>query len=261
MGLNSDDYSRVTYAQNSHDLLGAEVPGLNSDSHGGGRGIGVDQNVGAIVVTNGGYYGFRMLYENGTGGSAVEWYFKATPAGTTNVLINDTLINSNTTVKAYQVSSAAPPYVSFAEPPLDDDEVGPEDDLKWQLTDGVTAINSASVVLKLNGVTQAPAITNSKGVTTILLPHTPGQPHVLGINVVDLIFQDSAGTNYAYNYSFVVAPTISIGRQGSSWVITYAGTLYSSPTVNGTYTPVTGANSPYTVPTGSGQSQYYRAHR
>jgi hypothetical protein len=261
MGLNSDDYSRVTYAQNSHDLLGTEVPGLNSDSHNGGRAIGADQNVGAIVVTNAGYYGFRMLYENGTGGSAVEWYFKATPAGTTNVLINDTLNHPNTTVKAYQVSSAAPPYVSFAEPPLDDDQVGPGDDLKWQLTDGATTVNSGSVVLKLNGVAQAPVITNSNGVTTILLPHTPGQPRAPGTNVVDLIFQDSAGTNYAYNYSFVVAPTISIARQGSSWVITYLGTLYSASTVDGTYALVPGASTPYTVPTGSGQSQYYRAHQ
>jgi len=263
MGLNSDDYSRVTYAQNSHDLLGTEVPGLNSDSHGEGRSISADQNVGAIVVTNAGYYGFRMLYENGTGGSAVEWYFKATPAGTTNVLINDTMNNSNTTVKAYQVSSAAPPYVSYAEPPLDDDQVGPEDDLKCQLTYGATTVNSSSVVLKLNGAAQAPAITNSNGVTTILLPHTPGQPRVPGTNVVDLIFQDSAGTNYAYNYSFVVAPppTISIARQGSSWVITYVGTLYSSSTIDGAYAAVTGASSPYTVPTASRPGQYYRAHR
>jgi hypothetical protein len=79
--------------------------------------------------------------------------------------------------------------------------------------------------------------------------------------VVDLIFEDSAGTNYAYNYSFVVAPTIGIARQGTSWVIIYVGTLYSSSTVDGAYAPVTAANSPYTVPTSSGQSQYYRAHQ
>jgi len=54
-------------------------------------------------------------------------------------------------------------------------------------------------------------------------------------------------------------PTLSIGRQGGVWVITYTGTLQSSATVNGTYGNVPGASSPYTVPTGSAAMQFYRA--
>jgi hypothetical protein len=50
-------------------------------------------------------------------------------------------------------------------------------------------------------------------------------------------------------------PTISIGRNAAGQVvITYSGTLLSSPTVNGTYSPVSGASSPYTVPTGPGST-------
>jgi hypothetical protein len=54
--------------------------------------------------------------------------------------------------------------------------------------------------------------------------------------------------------------TVGIARSGSSAVITYTGTLQSSATVNGTYTDVPGATSPYTVPTGAAQAQFYRTH-
>jgi hypothetical protein len=54
-------------------------------------------------------------------------------------------------------------------------------------------------------------------------------------------------------------PAISVGKQGNSWVITYQGTLYSSPTVNGTYGPVAGAHSPYTIPANT-TLEFYRAH-
>jgi hypothetical protein len=56
-------------------------------------------------------------------------------------------------------------------------------------------------------------------------------------------------------------PTISIAAQGGSLVITYTGTLYSSSTVAGTYAPVPGASSPYTVPTSAAAIQFYRAHQ
>jgi len=164
MGGNSDDGLRVTFAKNSHDLLGTQVPGLFADV---GRGIGNLENIGAVIVTNAGYYGFRMLWENGGGGSAVEWYMTQTPAGVTNVLINDTSSNPQWAVAAYQVSSAGPAYVSFAEPPLDDDQVSPDTTLKWQLTDAATTVNSGSVVLNVNGTTQSPTISSASGVTTL----------------------------------------------------------------------------------------------
>lgn len=53
-------------------------------------------------------------------------------------------------------------------------------------------------------------------------------------------------------------PTVKVGKSGNSVVITFSGTLTSSSTVNGTYTPVSGATSPYTVPT-TGAAGFYRA--
>jgi hypothetical protein len=56
-------------------------------------------------------------------------------------------------------------------------------------------------------------------------------------------------------------PTISIAIASGKVVITYTGTLQSSATVNGTYSAVTGASSPYTVPTGSGPRMFYRSEQ
>jgi len=55
-------------------------------------------------------------------------------------------------------------------------------------------------------------------------------------------------------------PTLSITSQGGVWKITYTGVLQSSATVNGTYTDLNGASSPYQVPTSSGAMQFYRTH-
>ncbi len=61
-----------------------------------------------------------------------------------------------------------------------------------------------------------------------------------------------------YNIAVVTRPLISIRQSGSSSVITFTGTLLSSPTVGGTYSPVSGATSPYTVPQGEPQ-RFYRS--
>ena len=56
-------------------------------------------------------------------------------------------------------------------------------------------------------------------------------------------------------------PDISVSRDGTGQtIIIYEGTLVSSDSVLGPYTAVTGATSPYTVPsTGAGLARFYRA--
>jgi hypothetical protein len=54
-------------------------------------------------------------------------------------------------------------------------------------------------------------------------------------------------------------PTLSISRQAGTIRISYTGTLQGSPTVNGTYSDVAGASSPYTVPAGAASQMFYRA--
>lgn len=55
-------------------------------------------------------------------------------------------------------------------------------------------------------------------------------------------------------------PTVSVSMQNGKPTITYTGTLQSSPTVNGTYQNVSGASSPYPIPTGAAPAQFYRSH-
>ena len=58
-------------------------------------------------------------------------------------------------------------------------------------------------------------------------------------------------------------PTLTITRNSDgTFTLTYMGTLYSSPTVTGTYNPVSGASNPWTVnpkATSAPATQYYRA--
>ncbi|HTI98010.1 MAG TPA: hypothetical protein VL527_03825 [Dongiaceae bacterium] len=77
-----------------------------------------------------------------------------------------------------------------------------------------------------------------------------------------VLIDDSAVASSLQAYRAVTvlpAPTISISKQGGSYVITYTGVLQSSATVTGTYQPVSGASSPYTVPTGAAGKMFYRA--
>ncbi|PYI85844.1 MAG: hypothetical protein DME26_10070, partial [Verrucomicrobia bacterium] len=75
----------------------------------------------------------------------------------------------------------------------------------------------------------------------------------------DVAFTPGTGTGPAESQQATAGPTLSIARNGLSVVITYTGTLVSSSTVNGTYTPVAGASGgSYTIPAGTG-TQFYRS--
>jgi hypothetical protein len=203
LGVNSDDGFRVSFAQNSHDLLGSFSSPLNFD---GGRGIANNQNIGAVYVSSPGYYGTRLLWYNGGGGAGVEFYTAQSPlSGNTNypVLINYSL--DPAAVLAYQVSSAAPPYVSFAEPPLQDDSVSAGLNLHYQLTDASTTVVPGSVAVRVNGVSEAShtGVNKIGPLTDIVVTNTTPWPS--GSNWVQLAFTDSSGTNYDYGYSFRVA--------------------------------------------------------
>jgi hypothetical protein len=59
--------------------------------------------------------------------------------------------------------------------------------------------------------------------------------------------------------AIVQRPTLSIAWVSGKAVVTFTGTLASSPTVNGTYKDITGATSPYTVPAGTATA-FFRSH-
>jgi len=202
LGANSDDGVRLTFYNNSKDVLGTGLaPELSFD---GGRGIGANENIGIIYISQPGYYGSRLLWYNGGGGSAVEFYTTQTPiSGSTNILVNDT--NNPLALLCYRASPVAPAYVSFAEPPLDDDQVLANASLHYLISDASTTTSPGGVTLTVNGVVRAPVVTRPGGtnVTDVLL--NPGlTPWPIGTNTVSLAYVDSAGSNYNHNYYFVV---------------------------------------------------------
>ncbi len=129
-----------------------------------GNGRGTADTLFGFVVPSAGVYPLRMVYQNGNGGAAVEWFSVTTDDltvdGGTKILLND---------------SATP----------------------------------GSVLLY-------------RGTTAVSLP------------------------------------TVSVTNGGTEIVLTYTGTLESSDTVNGTYTPVAGATSPLHVPFSTGAAKFYR---
>jgi len=78
-----------------------------------------------------------------------------------------------------------------------------------------------------------------------------------GTQTLRLRISSGDGDNDAillYKAGVTAVPVVGI----SGSVITYTGTLESSDTLGGTYSPVAGATSPYTVPPGT-EKRYYRS--
>lgn len=196
-GGNSDDGIRLTFAPNSQDLLGLEVPGMTADA---GRGIAANQNTGYVWITDPGYYGFRFIFENGTGGCDLEFYTKSTPAATANILVNAADAGA---LKVYRTSTVAPPYVSYADPVLMHPGVGGGQNLTYKITDASTTVAPAGVSLKIDGVAQIPTITKSGNVTTVVQP-SPLQGWTVGDHIVSLSATDSAGVTRTAEYKMVV---------------------------------------------------------
>lgn len=59
----------------------------------------------------------------------------------------------------------------------------------------------------------------------------------------------------------VATPTVVVARQGATAVITYTGVLQGAELVQGPYTDVAGATSPYTIPAGTTPARFYRTRQ
>ena len=63
---------------------------------------------------------------------------------------------------------------------------------------------------------------------------------------------------YESPYSVTVTPTLSMTRDGNSITLTYTGVLQAADKLPGTFADVSGATSPWTVPT-TNTMQVFRA--
>jgi hypothetical protein len=159
LGVNSDDGYSLSTAANPKDRLGLV--------------LGTSDAVAAaqitVAITEAGVYPFRLLFENGGGGAALEWY--SIVNATNKVLINDTATTG--AIKAYRTVTSQPVYVASVIPAANSTDVYANSDLAIKIADGDTkTLDASTVSVKLNGQTQTITTSKSGSVTTIKVPAT-----------------------------------------------------------------------------------------
>src|SRR5207248_1367683 len=121
-----------------------------------GRGVADTQF--QFVVDKAGVYPFRMIWEEGGGDAACEW-FTVTPDRTRH-LINDS--SDPAAIKAFRAASAtAGPIATVISPAPGATGVAPDTDIEVDLKDGATTVDPASIALKLDGNPRQPSVNKS----------------------------------------------------------------------------------------------------
>ena len=224
-GVASDDGFR-TSAGNLKDAFQGTVLG----EFNGGRGSA--ETLFTFSVTEAGVYPFRTTYEEGGGGSTIEWY--SVKADGTKVLINDV---ANGGIKAYRAATLPPqlPYIKSVTPsPAPRQLNGVSSSVSVVLNDGDTvAVDDSTIDFKIDGI----AITDKKrdGKTVTLTYKPDGIQFPNEIHTATLTFKGAGGFTRTENWSFrnlknVILPATALitenfdsyteGTQPTGWVAT-----------------------------------------
>ncbi|MEO6036385.1 MAG: LamG domain-containing protein, partial [Verrucomicrobiota bacterium] len=183
MGINSDDGFRTAVGLVPQDVIG----GLRVGEFDGARGN--SDSIFYLSVQEAGVYAFRTTWQNGTGAANIEWF---TMNGTNKVLVNDVANGGRPAYRA--LTTPIPPYIKYVSPePVQRVLNQPVHTLKVILSDGTTALNDSSIVLKLDGTVIAPTKTRSGSLVTLTYTPTtlqfPGDQHL-----AELTFSNVGGT-------------------------------------------------------------------
>ncbi|MCB1127504.1 MAG: hypothetical protein KDM81_13505, partial [Verrucomicrobiae bacterium] len=154
MGVNSDDGFRVSVAPGQPG-----VRGLTLGLYNGGR--GASDSVFDFVVEEAGYYAFRLLYWQGTGGASCEW-FTVNPDTGEKILVN----GPGASVKAYKTASDRAVLAKML--PADGfTGTDPDATLTFQIVNGSTSFQAGSAKLMIDDVEVTPTVATVSGTTTI----------------------------------------------------------------------------------------------
>ncbi len=216
MDVNSDDGFKVTAGANPADWLNQTVVG----SFNGGRGS--SESWFSFVVTNAGYYPFRLIWENGDGelpgnGANLEWSM-VQPTGTPNLLNDPRTEGEFGTARAYYKGPLLPAFISMAEPYPGTTVSSPTSLFQVNLTDGGTVVQQGSVKLFMNGTQLSPVITSASGVTTVTMT---SPPYLLppGNDTAMIVYTTTGtgGGTFTNSWSFTVP---SWGGLNPAWAVT-----------------------------------------
>lgn len=156
LGVNSDDGFRLSAGRGLGDVVGVQLGTAGDRSP-------VDSFV-DFVITADGFYPFRLMWFETSGGASCELFIVDLATGT-KTLIND--LTGATPVKAYRESAASRPYISRTLPAVNYNYAFADQDLVIDIADGALPVEQGSIELTLNGTVLTPTITHSGRITTV----------------------------------------------------------------------------------------------
>jgi hypothetical protein len=212
MGVNSDDNFATYAGANVLDAFQRVVLGTYDQS--GGR--GASDTVFAFNVPVAGTYAFRTVWENGAGGSSIEW-FTVNPDGS-KVLLNDVANGGIATYRSVVSAPAAVPYVRAVTPTtmlLRRQVLDFSSSLSVLLADGANQINAGSVKLEINSKNIPITTTRSANFLSVTADvsadmHLPGDVAALTFNDTGSYTRTQKWTLYnLVNLVFPATPAVS----------------------------------------------------
>lgn len=198
MGVNSDDGFKVSVAQGQPGPLGMVLGEFD-----GGR--GASDTTFDFVVTESGYYPFRLLNWQGGGDASCEWFVVNLATGE-KYLVN----GPGSPVKAYMNASTRA-HVSRALPA--DGYMGSEQrpTILIELEDGSTQVDGGSIKLSVAGAEVIPTVAKSGGTTTVT--YTPAAALPAGFSDVVFTAQDTGTPPLALDFtSRVFSPWLPLDK-------------------------------------------------
>lgn len=191
LGVNSDDGFGVTASLlNPKDLSTA----LSLGKFDGDRGAA--DTLFQFVVSQPGFYPFRLLYWQAGGGNSVAFFSVVSDSASTNyVLIND--LSTPGALRAFATASVQPPYATG----FNDNPAG----FSFKIQDGISTLNSNSLSVKLNGAAVPVTTSKTAGVTTVTYT-SPTLFNAGSSNAVAVQFSDNATPAHTLTplFTFVV---------------------------------------------------------
>jgi hypothetical protein len=206
MGVNSDDGFQVSVGPRPRDRDFIVLGSFN-----GGRG---NSNPGgtdfSFTIAKAGFYPFRLIWENGTGGCNVQWYSR--PADGSRVLINDPA--NPQALLAYRSGPegdpAAIPWLSSTTVVPNQVNVAVNAAITVALMDGASPVKSTGIQMLLNGTAVTPTVTQASYApltnNTTTISYTPSTPLALNtIYTLTLVYSDASKT-YTNSWNFTTSP-------------------------------------------------------
>ncbi|MCD6338807.1 MAG: hypothetical protein J7M29_05435 [Verrucomicrobia bacterium] len=203
MGVNSDDGFRVSVAPGQPDVFGMTL-GLFDGSR------GASDTLFDFVVTQEGYYPFRLLWWEGGSGANVEWFTVNLDTGE-YVLINGPQAGA---IEAFK-TAASRAHVSKMLPADGLSGVEAGDTLEWTLEDGATQVDPTSVKVLWEGQEAADVTVSKAGATTAVqwtIPEDAVEKGKYKVYSGALVWAEVDGETFTNEFSFPIASYLMPGE-------------------------------------------------